>query len=89
MRLFAFICLKEVPNLITPDELGETFCDSAFEKAMNEAGVNTGTIQEKYSFFVRRRRENLHVVLSVHVAHWRRLPHASSHVPCFGQLLHD
>lgn len=52
-----------MPNLFTPDELSETFGDPAFEKAMNEAGVNTGNTAEKYSFFVRRCRENLHVVL--------------------------
>jgi len=53
----------EVPNLFTVEELAETFGDPTFEKAMVEAGVNTGNPVEKYSFFVRRCRENLHVVL--------------------------
>ena len=32
-------------------------------KAADEAGVNTGSQNDMYAFFVRRCRENLHVVL--------------------------
>ncbi len=53
----------EVPNLFAPEELSEIYGDPALEKNMNEEGINTGNPAEKYSFFVRRCRENLHVVL--------------------------
>ena len=50
----------EVANLFTGDELMAIF--GTIEKAAAAQGVNTGNMNDMYAFFIRRCRENLHVV---------------------------
>jgi dynein heavy chain len=53
----------EVANLWTNEDSVQI--TEALEPAANAAGVNTGSSAELYSFFVRRCRANLHVVLAL------------------------